>query len=236
MRTELIRATKPPALPQRRRSCGPGPLAWRRGGGSDSWASRSPSFRSSLCSSVKADARERLGRHRWRWSGYCRDGAVFERLQVRWGRDAGRFFVFVLRGCALVCCNRREPPATMGRPPHPGAHRWPNRSRSCWPAACWPGRGGPASTLRHCRGWASKPVIHPVRDDTMAARGRDRDRHGTSLLADPLAGGKRCGRGPARCARRRPRGGAVRPVSERVAGRGLRPALRATSMSWSPPP
>ena len=30
-----------------------------------------------------------------------------DKLQVRWDRDAGRFFAFVLLGCALVCCNRR---------------------------------------------------------------------------------------------------------------------------------
>jgi hypothetical protein len=30
-----------------------------------------------------------------------------DKLQVRRDRDAGRFYAFVLLGCALVCCNRR---------------------------------------------------------------------------------------------------------------------------------
>jgi hypothetical protein len=34
------------------------------------------------------------------WLAGCR------RLQVRWDRDAGRWFAFVLVACALVCCNR----------------------------------------------------------------------------------------------------------------------------------
>jgi IS5 family transposase len=48
----------------------------------------------------------RLGRHRWRverslsWLSYWR------RLQVRWDRDAGRWFAFVLVACAVVCFNR----------------------------------------------------------------------------------------------------------------------------------
>jgi Transposase DDE domain len=48
----------------------------------------------------------RLGRHRWKveralsWLSYLR------RLEVRWDRDAGRWFAFVLVACALVCFNR----------------------------------------------------------------------------------------------------------------------------------
>jgi hypothetical protein len=48
----------------------------------------------------------RLGRHRWKveralsWLSYWR------RLEVRWDRDAGRWFAFVLVACALVCFNR----------------------------------------------------------------------------------------------------------------------------------
>jgi transposase len=48
----------------------------------------------------------RLGRHRWKverslsWLSYWR------RLQVRWDRDAGRWFAFVLVACAVVCFNR----------------------------------------------------------------------------------------------------------------------------------
>jgi transposase len=32
--------------------------------------------------------------------------SCFRRLQVRWDRDSGRFFAFVLLACALVCFNR----------------------------------------------------------------------------------------------------------------------------------
>jgi DDE family transposase len=48
----------------------------------------------------------RLGRHRWKierslsWLSYWR------RLLVRWDRDAGRWFAFVLLACAVVCFNR----------------------------------------------------------------------------------------------------------------------------------
>jgi transposase len=48
----------------------------------------------------------RLGRHRWKveralsWLSYWR------RLEVRWDRDAGRWFAFVLVACAVVCFNR----------------------------------------------------------------------------------------------------------------------------------
>jgi predicted ester cyclase len=51
----------------------------------------------------------RLGRHRWRlerslsWLSCCR------RLQVRWDRDSGRWFAFVLLACAVVCFNGSSP-------------------------------------------------------------------------------------------------------------------------------
>jgi hypothetical protein len=37
------------------------------------------------------------------------------RLQLRWDRDSGRWFAFVLVACAVVCCNRLHQPAV--RPP-----------------------------------------------------------------------------------------------------------------------
>jgi hypothetical protein len=43
------------------------------------------------------------------WSPSLAGGAgavVVERLQVRWDRDAGRWFAFVLVACAVVCFNR----------------------------------------------------------------------------------------------------------------------------------
>lgn len=38
----------------------------------------------------------------------------YRRLQVRWGRDSGRFIAFVLLACALVCGNRLRSPGHAG--------------------------------------------------------------------------------------------------------------------------
>jgi transposase len=51
----------------------------------------------------------RLGRHRWRVERSLSWLSCFRRLQVRWDRDSGRWFAFVLLACAVVCCNRRSP-------------------------------------------------------------------------------------------------------------------------------
>jgi transposase len=48
----------------------------------------------------------RLGRHRWKVERALSWLSCFRRLQVRWDRDSGRFFAFVLLFCALVCFNR----------------------------------------------------------------------------------------------------------------------------------
>jgi IS5 family transposase len=48
----------------------------------------------------------RLGRHRWRVERSLSWLSCFRRLQVRWDRDSGRWFAFVLLACAVVCCNR----------------------------------------------------------------------------------------------------------------------------------
>jgi IS5 family transposase len=48
----------------------------------------------------------RLGRHRWRVERSLSWLSCFRRLQVRWDRDSGRFFAFVLVACAIICCNR----------------------------------------------------------------------------------------------------------------------------------
>jgi IS5 family transposase len=51
----------------------------------------------------------RLGRHRWRVERSLSWLSCFRRLQVRWDRDSGRWFAFVLLACAVVCFNRRSP-------------------------------------------------------------------------------------------------------------------------------
>jgi len=48
----------------------------------------------------------RLGRHRWRIERALSWMSCFRRMQVRWDRDAGRWFAFVLLACAVVCFNR----------------------------------------------------------------------------------------------------------------------------------
>ena len=47
-----------------------------------------------------------LGRHRWKVERSLSWLSCFRRLQVRWDRDAGRWFAFVLVACAVVCFNR----------------------------------------------------------------------------------------------------------------------------------
>ena len=48
----------------------------------------------------------RLGRHRWKVERALSWLSCFRRLQVRWDRDSGRFFAFLLVACALTCFNR----------------------------------------------------------------------------------------------------------------------------------
>jgi transposase len=48
----------------------------------------------------------RLGRHRWKVERSLSWLSCFRRLAVRWDRDAGRWFAFVLVACALVCFKR----------------------------------------------------------------------------------------------------------------------------------
>jgi hypothetical protein len=48
----------------------------------------------------------RLGRHRWKVERSLSWLSCWRRLQVRWDRDAGRWFTFVLVACAVVCFNR----------------------------------------------------------------------------------------------------------------------------------
>jgi transposase len=48
----------------------------------------------------------RLGRHRWKVERALSWLSCFRRLEVRWDRDSGRWFAFVLLACAVVCFNR----------------------------------------------------------------------------------------------------------------------------------
>ena len=53
----------------------------------------------------------RLGRHRWKVERSLSWLSCWRRLQVRWDRDSGRWFAFVLLACAVVCFNRLQPPS-----------------------------------------------------------------------------------------------------------------------------
>jgi transposase len=46
------------------------------------------------------------GRYRWEDRRALARLSCFRRLQVRWDREAGRRFAFVLLACAVVCFNR----------------------------------------------------------------------------------------------------------------------------------
>jgi transposase len=48
----------------------------------------------------------RLGRHRWKVERSLSWLSRWRRLGVRWDRDSGRWFAFVLLACARVCFNR----------------------------------------------------------------------------------------------------------------------------------
>jgi hypothetical protein len=59
----------------------------------------------------------RLGRHRWKVERSLSWLSCFRRLEVRWDRDAGRWFAFVLVACAVVCFNRLYQPEGVRRRP-----------------------------------------------------------------------------------------------------------------------
>ena len=54
----------------------------------------------------EVESSTRLGRHRWKVERSLSWLSCFRRLQVRWDRDSGRWFAFVLLTCALVCFKR----------------------------------------------------------------------------------------------------------------------------------
>jgi transposase len=77
--------------------------------GYDSWASRAWLRRRGIRARIarrQIESSTRLGRHRWKVERALSWLSCYRRLQVRWDRDAGRWFAFVLVACALVCFNR----------------------------------------------------------------------------------------------------------------------------------
>jgi transposase len=54
----------------------------------------------------EVESSTRLGCRRWKVERALSWLSCFRRLQVRWDRDSGRWFAFVLVACALMCHNR----------------------------------------------------------------------------------------------------------------------------------
>jgi IS5 family transposase len=85
------------------------PTAVHADKGYDSRANRAYLRRRGIKSRIarrQVESSTRLGRHRWKVERSLSWLSWFRRLQVRWDRDSGRWFAFVLVACAVVCCNR----------------------------------------------------------------------------------------------------------------------------------
>jgi transposase len=97
----------PVRTPSGRRRTRPGKVHADKG--YDSAANRAYLRRRGINSGIARrgiESSTRLGRHRWRVERSLSWLSCFRRLQVRWDRDSGRFFAFVLVACAVICCNR----------------------------------------------------------------------------------------------------------------------------------
>ena len=57
----------------------------------------------------------RLGRYRWRVERSLSWLSCWRRLQLRWDRDSGRWFAFILLAYAVVCFNRLYQSAEVGK-------------------------------------------------------------------------------------------------------------------------
>ena len=85
------------------------PAAVHADKGDDSRANRTYLRRRGIKSRIarrQVESSARLGRHRWRVERSLSWLRCLRRLQVRWDRDGGRWFAFVLVAWAVVCFNR----------------------------------------------------------------------------------------------------------------------------------
>jgi transposase len=101
--------------PSGRRRCRPGAVHADKG--YDAWHCRAYLRRRGINARIARrgiESSKRLGRYRWRVERALSWLSCFRRLQVRWDRDSGRFFAFVLLACALVCGNRLWSPGNAG--------------------------------------------------------------------------------------------------------------------------
>jgi transposase len=101
----------PVRTPSWRRRCRPGKVHADKA--YDSAANRAYLRRRGIGARIArrgVDSSARLGRHRWRIERSLSWLSCWRRLEVRWDRDAGRWFAFVLLACAVVCSKRLYPP------------------------------------------------------------------------------------------------------------------------------
>ena len=96
------------------------------------------------------ESSQRLGRHRWRVERALSWLSCFRRLQVRWDRDSGRFFAFVLLACALVCGNRLWSPGHAGGVAVVGGELQPLKTDRCWERRVLEGGGGQPGRAGTC--------------------------------------------------------------------------------------
>jgi transposase len=85
------------------------PVAVHADKGYDSAANRAGLRRRGIRSRIArrgVESSVRLGRHRWKVERSLSWLSCWRRLQVRWDRDSGRWFAFVLLACVVVCFNR----------------------------------------------------------------------------------------------------------------------------------
>jgi transposase len=97
----------PVRTPSRRRRTRPGTVDADQG--DDSHANRAYLRRRGIRARIArrgVESSTRLGQHRWRVERSLSWLSCWRRLQVRWDRDSGRWFAFVLLACAVVCFNR----------------------------------------------------------------------------------------------------------------------------------
>jgi transposase len=100
----------PVATPAGRRRTRPGKLHTDKA--YDSKANRAYLRRRGIVARIArrgVESSTRLGRHRWKIERSLSWLSCYRRLQVRWERDSGRFFAFVLLACALVCFKQLYP-------------------------------------------------------------------------------------------------------------------------------
>jgi hypothetical protein len=112
------------------------PCAVQADKGDDSHANRAYLRRRGIRPRIarrRVESSTKLGRHRWKVERALSWLSCFRLLEVRWDRDSGRWFAFMLVACAPVCFNRRssarrsETPSQRGTqlPPAQGYRQMP---------------------------------------------------------------------------------------------------------------